>query len=160
PPWVRPRTDEDALWGESDPWWILAHKPTQAAKAARRKLTVARPGAVETFAVGIAETVVTSKFLNDTTQYPLLAGQQPDLYRALMIRAWRTSNTTGIVALISLDSFFTEKAAAPLRRESYLRLRRHWQFINYLKLFEIGHLKTYGISIYGPAKQEPNFLNA
>src|SRR5690554_6021430 len=60
PPWVRPRTDEDALWGESDPWWILAHKPTQAAKKERRDLTIQREGALDTFAEGIAETVVTS----------------------------------------------------------------------------------------------------
>lgn len=32
PPWVRPRTDVDALYSEHDPWFSLALKPTQAAK--------------------------------------------------------------------------------------------------------------------------------
>lgn len=160
PPWVRPRTDEDALWGESDPWWILAHKPTQAAKSARRELTVTRPGAVDTFAVGIAETVVTSKFLNDTTQYPLLVGQQPDLYRAFMQRAWRSAGIDGIVTLIHPESHFTEKKAAPLRREAYLRLRRHWQFINELQLFDIDHHNAYGIHTYGIHNESPTFSSA
>src|SRR5699024_9522626 len=36
PPWVRPRTDVDALLSEHDPWFSLAHKPTQATKNERR----------------------------------------------------------------------------------------------------------------------------
>ncbi|MEX6462831.1 class I SAM-dependent DNA methyltransferase [Dietzia cinnamea] len=160
PPWVRPRTDEDALWGETDPWWILAHKPTQAAKAERRELTVTRSGAVDTFTTGIAETVVTSKYLNDTTQYPLLTGQQPDLYRAFIQRAWRSAGDAGIVTLIHPESHLTEKDAVPLRRASYLRLRRHWKFNNDLQLFDIGKSRTYGIHIYGSKLSEPTFLNA
>ena len=160
PPWVRPRTDEDALWGESDPWWILAHKPTQADKRNRRQQAALRPGATSIVAAGISETVVTSKFLNDTTQYPLLAGQQPDLYRAFMQRTWRSSGDSGIVTLLHPESHFTEKKAAPLRRESYLRLRRHWQFINELQLFDIDHHVSYGVHTYGSHKPEPAFMSA
>ena len=32
PPWVRPRTDLDALLAEGDPWWQLALKPSEAAR--------------------------------------------------------------------------------------------------------------------------------
>src|SRR5699024_9347907 len=160
PPWVRPRTDEDALWGESDPWWILAHKPTQAAKTKRRELTVKRPGALDTFADGIAETVVTSKFLNDAALYPLLVGQQPDLYRAFMQRTWRSADDDGIVTLLHPESHFTEKKAAPLRREAHLRLRRHWQFVNELQLFDIDHHNAYGIHTYGRHRDAPSFSSA
>ena len=160
PPWVRPRTDQDALWGESDPWWILAHKPTQAAKKERRELTQTRPGALDTFADGIAETVVTSTFLNDAAQYPLLVGQQPDLYRAFMQRTWWSAGDDGIVTLIHPESHFTERKAAPLRRESYLRLRRHWQFINELQLFDVHHLVAYGVHTYGAHLDSPAFASA
>ena len=34
PPWVRPRTDVEALLAEGDPWWQLAGKPTQAKRRA------------------------------------------------------------------------------------------------------------------------------
>ncbi|WP_143965789.1 DNA methyltransferase [Gordonia zhaorongruii] len=159
PPWVRPRTDEDALWGESDPWWILAHKPTQPQKSARRELTAERQGAVKTVVNGLQETVVTSKFLNDQAQYPLLAGQQPDLYRAFMQRSWRSAAADGIVTLIHPESHFTEKAAAPLRRSAYMRLRRHFQFVNELSLFDVHDLVRYGIHVYGSPNADPNFQN-
>lgn len=159
PPWVRPRTDEDALWGESDPWWILAHKPTQAKKNERKEHSAQREGAVATVVNGLQETVVTSKFLNDQAQYALLAGQQPDLYRAFMQRTWRSAADDGIVTLIHPESHFTEKAAAPLRRAAYQRLRRHFQFVNELSLFEIHHLVRYGINIYGGSLDSPTFKN-
>jgi hypothetical protein len=36
PPWVRPRSDTDALLAEGDPWWQLALKPSEANRAIRR----------------------------------------------------------------------------------------------------------------------------
>ena len=36
PPWVRPRTDVDALLAEGDPWWQLALKPSEAERNAKR----------------------------------------------------------------------------------------------------------------------------
>ena len=44
PPWVRPRTDVDALLAEGDPWWQLALKPSEAARNAKRDATLALPG--------------------------------------------------------------------------------------------------------------------
>src|SRR5699024_2541117 len=49
---------------------------------------------------------------------------------------------------------------APLRIECYTRLRRHWQFINELKLFDIANLASYSVSIYGNAVDRPGFLHA
>ncbi|EYT55207.1 restriction endonuclease subunit M [Dietzia sp. UCD-THP] len=160
PPWVRPQSDIEALLGEVDPWWILAHKPTQAAKATRRELTVQRPWAVDILADGLSDTLVTAAFLHDMVQYPLLANQKPDLYRAFMQRTWRSSRNSGIVTLLHPESHFTEKRAAPLRRESYLRLRRHFQFINALMLFDIDDHVRYGVHIYGLREASPRFANA
>jgi type II restriction/modification system DNA methylase subunit YeeA len=157
PPWVRPDSDEAALWGESDPWWILAHKPTQAKKNERKELSRQRKGAVSTVVNGLQETVVTAKFLNDLAHFPLLDGQRPDLYRAFMQRTWRSAANDGIVTLIHPESHFTEKKAAPIRRASYLRLRRHWQFINSLFLFDVHDLVRYGIHVYGSARDSPEF---
>ncbi|GAA1053658.1 class I SAM-dependent DNA methyltransferase [Dietzia natronolimnaea] len=160
PPWVRPQSDIEALLGESDPWWILTHKPTQAAKKERTELTIQRPGALDTLVDGLRETLVTAAFLHDTVQYPLLAGQKPDLYRAFMQRTWRSAGDVGIVTLIHPESHFTEKKAAPLRREAYLRLRRHWQFINELQLFDVHHLVAYGVHTYGTSLDNPSFSSA
>jgi hypothetical protein len=46
-----------------------------------------------------------------------------------------------------------------LRAATYRRLRRHWQFINELVLFEIDHHVSYGVHVYG-ADTDPGFLQA
>ena len=44
PPWVRPRTDVDALLAEGDPWWQLALKPSEAARTTKRAKTLELSG--------------------------------------------------------------------------------------------------------------------
>ncbi|WP_217267722.1 hypothetical protein, partial [Mycobacterium sp. ST-F2] len=63
------------------------------------------------------------------------------------------------MGLISLESHFTDEKAGLLRAATYRRLRRHWQFINELQLFEIEHHKIYGVSIYG-SERNPTFVSA
>src|SRR5699024_1614461 len=57
-------------------------------------------------------------------------------------------------------SHFTEKRAGKLRKATYPRLRRHWHFINELKLYEIDHHVNYGVHIYGTIQDVPKFLMA
>ncbi|MDK8625693.1 Eco57I restriction-modification methylase domain-containing protein [Corynebacterium appendicis] len=160
PPWVRPRTDLDALYSEADPWFSLAHKPTQAAKNVRREQWNTDPSAREVVYRGLGESVATAAVLTDITRYPHLIGQQPDLYRGFMERTWGNASADGVTSLIHPESHFTEKKAAPLRRGSYLRLRRHWQFINELVLFDVHHLVSYGVHVYGPPQELPSFDHA
>lgn len=160
PPWVRPRTDMDALLSEHDPWFSLANKPTQAEKKQRRELLAGNDAVLETLSKGLAEAVVTSAVLGDATRYPHLQNQQPDLYRGFMERTWANAAENGIISLIHPESHFTEKKAAALRAGAYRRLRRHWQFINELSLFDVHHLVSYGIHVYGQRREEPSFLSA
>jgi hypothetical protein len=160
PPWVRPRSDEAALLAEGDPWWQLVDKPTQAQVAAKREETLSRLGMHDLFVEGAIPTGVTAQFLGSPADFALLAGLQPDLYRAFMVRTWRSSSPKGAVGLIHPESHFTEKKAANLRAEAYRRLRRHWQFINELKLFEIHNLVTYGVHVYGSRGESPSFRMA
>lgn len=160
PPWVRPRTDADALLSEHDPWFSLAHKPTQAAKNSRRQELVQNPAVFNTLARGLSESVVTSAVLGDNTRYPHLVNQQPDLYRAFMEKTWSIAHSNGVISLIHPESHFTEKKAAPLRAGAYCRLRRHWQFVNALMLFDIDDHVVYGIHIYGNSQYQVNFKMA
>lgn len=159
PPWVRPRTDLDALYAEVDPWFELAHKPTEKALTTRRERYAGDTRTTKIVFDGIGETVATAAFLGSVTTYPFLKGQQPDLYRAFMERAW-SNNAKGVIAFIHPESHFTEVKAAPLRKGAYLRLRRHWQFINELKLFEVHNLVQYGVHVYGESREAPSFAHA
>ena len=158
PPWVRPRTDVDGLLSEGDPWWSLSNKPSVTAKNERMPRTLARPGVLRTVLDGTAEVIVLSELLSDPTVYPLLSGQ-PDLYRAFMCQVWNHQNDQGISSLIHMETHFTDAKTPELRASAYRHLRRHWQLINELSLFEIKDNKRYGVHIYG-TDQEPSFLHA
>lgn len=161
PPWVRPRSDEAALLAEGDPWWQLVEKPMQAQIRVKRDETLAREGMREYFIENAIPTVVLAEFLGSVGDYSVLAGLQPDLYRAFMARTWRSASERGAIGLIHPESHFSEKKAAHLRSETYLRIRRHWHFRNKKKLFaELTDQLEFGVHIYASRLVEPEFLMA
>ena len=160
PPWVRPRSDVDALLAEGDPWFQLAVKPTEPQVRAKRTAALALPGIRDLVVAGTAEVAALAAFAGDERLYPHLKGLQPDLYRCFMEQTWRHISATGVVSLIHPETHFNDEKAGPLREATYMRLRRFWQFINELQLFqEVGHQKKYGVHVYSSV-QEPLFLSA
>ena len=157
PPWVRPRSDVGALLAEADPWWQLKAKSTQEQDKEHREYALSFPGMTELVVDGTADVAVTAAFLGTAAQYPHLVGLQPDLYRCFMEQTWRhmspagsaTAAGGGTVGLIHPETHLTDEKAGPLRAATYRRLRRHFQFRNELKLFEIGHTRSYGVHVYG-----------
>ncbi|WP_342590647.1 DNA methyltransferase [Paeniglutamicibacter terrestris] len=160
PPWVRPRSDEAALLAEHDAWWQLVEKPTQAVIRKKREETLALPGAKRDYIDAAVPTPVLAEFLGAASQYPVLSGLQPDLYRSFMARTWMSASPDGVVALIHPESHFTEKKAHNLRAATYRRLRRHWQFRNAMLLFEVHDSVYYGVHVYGASRENPHFQMA
>lgn len=160
PPWVRPRSDVDALLAEGDAWWQLALKPSEAARAEKHKQTIVLEGIQDLVLNGTVEVAVTAEYVGDATNYPHLAGLQPDLYRCFMEQTWRHASSRGTTGLIHPETHFTDEKAGVLRAATYRRLRRHWQFINELKLFEAQNQKRYGVNVYGPQRAAIAFVTA
>jgi hypothetical protein len=161
PPWVRPDWDEAGVLAEFDPWWQLADKPAEATKQHKREETLGAARALDTFLDERAAQAGLTGHLGSGVDRPVLTGLQPDLYRCFMERTWRSMTPNGIVGLIHPESHFTELRASNLRRETYRRLRRHWQFQNQLKLFsEIGNTVEYGLHTYGRPLHMPDFMQA
>lgn len=149
PPWVRPTTDADGLLAEGDPWWQLSRKASEAERRAKRTATLLLPGIRELVIDATTDVVVIGEFIGSSGNYPLLAGLQPDLYRCFMQQTWTHASTRGIVAMVHPETHFTDEKAMLLRSETYARLRRHWQFINELVLYDVHDLVRYGIHVYG-----------
>nr|WP_232491077.1 DNA methyltransferase [Mycobacterium dioxanotrophicus] len=149
PPWVRPDWDEPGVLAEFDPWWQLADKPAEATKRRKREEVLAIPDVLDAFLDERAEQAGLKEHLGSRVDRPVLAGLQPDLYRCFMERTWRSIAEKGVVGLIHPESHFTELRAKGLRRETYGRLRRHWQFRNELSLFEVDHHNVFGVHVYG-----------
>jgi len=158
PPWVRPDWDDGLVLAEDDAWFGLEEKPPVATVRDRRDV-VLNDGDGR-YLDERASLSGVSAHLGSPVDRPVLAGTRPDLYRCFMDRTWRTMARGGVVGLIHPESHFTEARAGGLRRQTYRRLRRHWQFANMVHLFpEISHKTDFGISVYGQAR-EPSFLNA
>jgi len=158
PPWVRPDVSVETLLADGDPWWVLTKKPSLADRQKRLPSTLARPGVLATVLDGAAETEVLAEFISDQTVYPIMEGR-PDLYRAFMCQVWEHQSGRGISSLIHMETHFTDAKTPGLRAAAYRHLRRHWQFINELHLFEIQNQKQYGVNIYG-TERAPSFLHA
>lgn len=155
PPWVRPNVDLDGLYSEIDPWFSLVQNPKQSEKDERRSLLFNGTSASAPVVAGVIDAVGTAAALGNRADYPHLVGQKAELSRGFMEKTWTNMSSKGVISLVHPESHFTEIDAAPLRRAAYLRLRRHWQFINELKLFDVHNLVQYGVQVYG---SEQNFL--
>ena len=155
---MRPDVAVETLLADGDPWWMLTKKPPVADRKQRLPRTLARPGVLATVLDGAAETEVLAEFISDQTVYPIMEGR-PDLYRAFMCQVWEHQKQRGISSLIHMETHFTDAKTPGLRAATYRHLRRHWQFINELQLFDIQHQKIYGIHVYG-TEQSPLFLHA
>lgn len=160
PPWVRPDVDVEALLAEFDPWWQLTRKSTQAQKKSRREQTLANPKIAGQFVEHATINPNIRQWLGSVTQFPVVSGLRPDLYRSFMEQTWRSANVLGIVGLVHPISHFTEIRASGLRHATYLRLRRHWHFINSLGLYDIHSSINFGVHIYGTAQAKPQFVMA
>ena len=160
PPWVRPDTDTDALLAEGDPWWQLANKPSEAARKLKRAETLRLPAIRDLVVNETANVAVTAEYLGSAQNYPLLSGLRPDFYRCFMTQTWQHISAHGIATLVHPESHFTEEKAALFREHTYLRLRRHWQFINELMLYEIDHHVRYGVHVYGHPADGVDFIMA
>jgi hypothetical protein len=160
PPWVRPRSDVEALLAEADAWWQLKSKSTAADDKAHREFALSVEGMQELLLDGTADVASIAAFLADAAQYPHLVGLQPDLYRCFMEQTWRHSTAAGSVGLIHPETHFTDEKAGPLRAATYRRLRRHWHFTNALFLFEVHDQVNFGVHIYNGSEADPNFLSA
>lgn len=159
PPWVRPQTDKNALLAERDPWWMLAVRPSQREVASKRDQTLSNPGLPEQVTDGLQEVVSSATFLGSETNYSILAGLTPDLYRCFIVSTERNASDKSIVALIHPETHFVDSHGGVVRRHVYSRLRRHWNFRNDLKLFEIDAKQSFGVHVYG-SNRDVEFIHA
>ncbi|MBP5870542.1 hypothetical protein PV413_00765 [Streptomyces scabiei] len=152
PPWVRPEWKENSVLAEYEPWFMLTEKPPSAEKNRRRAAELAKPE-VRNYLLGeLTATATTADYLASPQVYPLIAGSQPDLYRAFMCQTWDHTAAGGAVGLIHPDTHFSGDKEAALREAAYRRLRVHGDFVNAGNRFfppPVGRSSHFGVHIYG-----------
>ena len=157
PPWVRPIWEDDLALAEFDAWFGL-EKPPVPAFNARRTEILREPGNFATYLEEVASGTGLNESLSSPAVRPLLAGIQTNLYMVFMDTVWQHAAPTGVASLVHPEGHFNDPKGGHLRRATYRHLRRHFNFMNGLFLFEdVHHITYFGIHVYGH-ERHPLFL--
>lgn len=106
------------------------------------------------------ESDVSAIFMNAVQNYPLLKGQQTNLYKCILENGLLWINPQGYLGLIHPEGVYDDPNGYPLREEIYQRLKYHFQFQNAFNLFaEVAHREKYGIHIYSGTKDSVFFYS-
>lgn len=147
PPWVKVQWNEGDLLSEKNPAFTIRDlSATQVAAAREEQLEI--PAQRGAYFSEFVEFAGTQAFLNATQNYHLLKGQQSNLYKCFLPRAWSITNPQGVTGFLHPEGVYDDPKAGKLRSELYSRLRNHLQFQNELTLFsEVDHHAKYSINI-------------
>lgn len=150
PPWVRLDWKDNETLAEHEPFFVLQDKIPEATFRKRRADVLAESGVERQYLAELSSWSGNVEHLGDEAQHPVLTGLRSNLYMNFMERTWRSMGESGTVGLLHPESHFTDPKAGELRAATYHRLRRHWQFINEVKLFDdVDNHTVYGVQIYG-----------
>lgn len=159
PPWIKLLFEEKGLMSDIFPE-LLIRKTTapQVRKLTDQFLEVEAQQTLY-FAENI-ESDVSATFMNAVQNYPLLKGQQTNLYKCILENGLHWIAEKGYLGLVHPEGIYDDPNGYELRKEVYQRLKYHFQFQNALNLFvEVAHREKYGIHIYSGTKGEVDFYS-
>lgn len=148
PPWIRLEWNEQGVLSDNKP--VFAVKKLTATQTAQHRSEALKADAVYHMYFSEYESLTAEQaFLNATTNYPELAGQQPNLYKCFIPQAWNYGNNMGVSAYVHPDGVYDDPKGGYLRSLLYRKLRSHFQFQNEKKLFaEVANRAIYSLNIY------------
>ncbi|MFF9687630.1 class I SAM-dependent DNA methyltransferase [Streptomyces sp. NPDC014623] len=156
PPWVRPRWAEDLVLAELEPWFALVENPGVTEWRLRKEEKLQAIGDSTYYLNELSSNTGAAMSMGSNSTYPLIAGTQPNLYRAFMCQSWNNLAHGGISGLVHPVTHFSGTLEGPLRAAAYRRLRFQAHFMNSLFLFDIRDRNEFGVNIYG-GDSEVNF---
>lgn len=96
-------------------------------------------------------------YYSSAQNYIALQGVQSDLYKCFIPKALYLKSFNGISAYVHPEGIYDDPKAINLRVEMYKHLRYHFQFINQMKLFDIGNTRKYSLNVYSSETDEIAF---
>ena len=95
PPWIKVEWKERDILGEFNPEFeIRKHSASDLTKRVQDEF-VTRPGLRTAWLTELEGTAATQTFLNAKPNYPLLAGQQANLYKCFLPQGWIIGSARG-----------------------------------------------------------------
>ena len=156
PPWIKIEWNEQGVLADKNP--MFAVKKLTATQTAQNRDEALQ--SVSTKKLYFAEFESLSgqqSFLNAYQNYPLLKGQQTNLFKCFLPQAWQFNSERGASAFIHPKGVFEDSKGELLRTELNARARHVFRFSNAEGLFHDVHKQTdFALCIYGN-KQQSNF---
>lgn len=158
PPWLKVEWNESGIMGEANPLFDI-RKFSASKLNTLRVETFEQYSSLEKEYIGEYESSsATQNFLNAVANYPLLKGQQTNLYKCFLPVGWKIANHKGVSGYLHPENVYDDPKGGTIRREIYKRLKYHFQYINELTLFaEVDHHLKYSSNIFSNANKEVDF---
>ena len=158
PPWVKVEWEEGGVMGDRNPAFVLRKHSATEITALRDETFQRYDGLREEWLRELEEAEATQGFLNAWQNYPLLAGQQTNLYKCFLPQAWMIGREGGAAGFLHPEGVFDDPKGGVFREALYSRLRAHFQFQNEKRLFsEVHHETLFSVNVYGEVRREPGF---
>ncbi|HBL50484.1 MAG TPA: restriction endonuclease subunit M, partial [Firmicutes bacterium] len=156
PPWVKIQWNEQGILSDCNP--LFAVKKLTATQTAHYREAALTSNHTRVMYFSEYKSMSGKQdFLNATQNYPLLKGQQTNLYKCFLPQAWQYGSEYGASAFIHLDGIFDDPRADVLRAVLYSKLKYHFKFQNEKLLFDIMHTRSYSANVYANSQKCINF---
>lgn len=160
PPWLKLEFDEQGVISEKYPEIAIRKLSAPQAREMKDRYFMSSPLLKELYDAEDIDNTCSASFMNANCNYPLLIGQQTNLYKCILENGFSLISENGYIGMLHPEGIYDEPHGQLLRHEVYNRLVYHFQFVNVLKLFsEVLHWTVYGIQVYGALKQTPYFFS-
>jgi hypothetical protein len=159
PPWLKMQFEEKGIISEKFPEVVIQNLSAPKVGTLQAKFFTDErlKGMYFEEAMG---TECTSVFMNSGQNYPLLIGQQTNLYKCVLENGFSLLGKKGFMGLLHPEGVYDDPKGQPLRKEIYPRLRYHFQYTNELSLFaEVHHNTVFGTQVYSGNKQQVSFYS-
>ncbi|WP_460104916.1 Eco57I restriction-modification methylase domain-containing protein [Pseudomonas sp. S2_D10] len=157
PPWIKVEWNEQSLLSDFDPRFAIRKLSASDTAKQREAVFAALPLARADYLDECVATEGMGAFLNAIQNYPLLKGQQSNLYKCFLPLVWQVGS--GVQALLHPEGVYDDPKAGELRAALYPRLRAHYQFANERLLFaEVDNHTRYSINIYAGKRSDNSFF--
>ncbi len=145
PPWIKLEFDEVGIISEKYPEVAIRKMSAPDVRTKRDELFANSSHLEMLYQAEEMENTCSIVFMNAFQNYPLLVGQQTNLYKCVLANGLDMMGTDGYMGLLTPESIYDDPKGQPLRRELYKHLQYHFQYQNELKLFaEVHHHTVYG----------------
>ena len=160
PPWLKLQFDDKAVMSERFPE-VVIHKVSAPDARRMQSEILSDPYMRAIYNAEQIEVQCSGAFMNAYANYPLLVGQQTNLYKCVLTNSFSLASESGYIGILCPESIYDDPKGQPLRRELYKRLRYHFQYQNELRLFaEVDHHTVYGNQLLGPRRSSsPRFAS-